>query len=490
MPRITFTGPASVHDGIPPNVQTVTDIESLKAMHGFQSNDLLCVDYIDEELVEKLQLAGGRIRFYFDEPTQKLRVSTSYGVSSNPEKEDIQLLQNETENQWKEGIGGAAFFRINEHAPSLELARLIAQDDPGSLKDFDTNYICALPENQSEPTKVSWSNDGSPDDFYVDDLKEICESGNPDAQFELASVLFKDELYPGDLETAMKLTTDAAEQGHDGALVALSQIYFDGNEFTKQDKPKGEQCLRKAISLGSPFAMAVLADELKEGVHVEQNIDEAIQLLTASAEHGFVPAMAELGDYYEFGIGVERNLEKALELYQSALENGFEPVQPAVDRVLGQLNKQGGLFGKIGSMFSSLYGKTTEEIGVEEAVVMVQRDDPEMKAAVLQAQSSLDEFAEAIKNPMPDHSYSVKVRMEEHGEVEFIWLSNVNYDAGYFKGIVDNDPQFMEHVKLGDEHKAHANEVHDWLIVDGDGGLRGGYTVQLLQRRHAEASGE
>lgn len=120
---------------------------------------------------------------------------------------------------------------------------------------------------------------------------------------------------------------------------------------------------------------------------------------------------------------------------------------------------------------------------VDDPVVMVDADDAEMRAAEQVARDNLDEFIGALKNPAPgQESFAVKVKFVDGDDVEFMWLNELRIEKGNFVGVVNNDPQLVANVAIGDQRTVTPEEVTDWLFID-NGKMRGGYTVDVLMRR-------
>ncbi len=106
-----------------------------------------------------------------------------------------------------------------------------------------------------------------------------------------------------------------------------------------------------------------------------------------------------------------------------------------------------------------------------------------MNAAIREAQRTLGEFEQRLAAPTPAQSAaSLKVRFEEGGHVEHIWLDAVRWLDGEFEGEIGNTPEHIRHLKLGDKVKARAADISDWMVIDGDR-LIGGYSVRLLRKR-------
>ncbi|MEM7457083.1 MAG: DUF2314 domain-containing protein [Planctomycetota bacterium] len=482
MPSITFSAPARVLTGDPRQNAAVSDTNCLRRLHGIHSGDELCVDYIDQEFVQRLGLDNGRVRFVFDEQSCSLRVTTTYDISGIPAREDLERLRLETINQWNGGAGVAVFSFMEEEAPAVMIVLAMIDHDPGT-NDFPEFCVdpTQLPETKLE---VRFSESGTSADPLLKDLRHAAKAGNIDALAELGQMLANGVLTKGREKEGIKLLVKAADAKNDRGLVYLGHQFLTG-EVVGCDPVKGEALIQRAIDQGSVMAMVFLGDACKEGRGVAKQPQRAIALLTAASRGGNPVALAELGDCYEFGLGVPVNLPEALKCYEAALDAGFDPVEPARDRVKAQIKRPaGGFLGGIFRSVTSLFGMGEIDSAVEDGTLrMVESDDPEMKEAVARAQSTLDQFAVELQNLSPGHSAALKVKFEEGRNVEYMWLTDVRFQDGYFYGEVNNDPQFVKNVNFGDTRKAHPNEVNDWMISDPSGGFRGGFTVEVVMRR-------
>jgi len=110
--------------------------------------------------------------------------------------------------------------------------------------------------------------------------------------------------------------------------------------------------------------------------------------------------------------------------------------------------------------------------------------DPELTKAVRQAQDTLYIFRQEFLFPKTSYEYmSVKVRFTSIEGVEDIWTNPIDIDGNMF--II----QMLEGVTI--ELKAHpdrylevpAEHVIDWMILDEDGTVYGGYTLRLDYER-------
>lgn len=117
------------------------------------------------------------------------------------------------------------------------------------------------------------------------------------------------------------------------------------------------------------------------------------------------------------------------------------------------------------------------------AVIYVENDDPEMQAAISKARETVDEFIAALDDPQASGTgFSVKLLVEDGEHGEHMWVLPVRYEEGRFYGRVNNNPDRVTTVKIGDEVDVAASEITDWMYVE-DGKLHGGYSIRLLRER-------
>ena len=110
--------------------------------------------------------------------------------------------------------------------------------------------------------------------------------------------------------------------------------------------------------------------------------------------------------------------------------------------------------------------------------------DAELTAAVRKAQDTLYVFRREFFFPKPSYEYmSIKVRFSNKNGIEDIWTYPIDVDGNMY--IV----QMVEGVTI--ELKTHpdryveipAEDVIDWMILDEDGTVFGGYTLRLDYER-------
>lgn len=110
--------------------------------------------------------------------------------------------------------------------------------------------------------------------------------------------------------------------------------------------------------------------------------------------------------------------------------------------------------------------------------------DPEFTAAVGQAHETIDIVLKALLSPKPSYTFvGVKVRFSGEGTFEDMWTEPVDYYNEVFT------VQMVEGVTL--QHGLHPErlvlvpmkDILDWMILEEDGRVIGGYTIRLAYER-------
>jgi uncharacterized protein YegJ (DUF2314 family) len=110
--------------------------------------------------------------------------------------------------------------------------------------------------------------------------------------------------------------------------------------------------------------------------------------------------------------------------------------------------------------------------------------DEEMTVAVKQAQDTLYILRQAMLAPKPSYKFlSVKVRFGSNGDIEDMWTEPIDFSDNKYT------VRMVEGVTL--ELGAHpdrlvevaSNDVLDWMILEKDGSVFGGYTLRIEYQR-------
>jgi uncharacterized protein YegJ (DUF2314 family) len=124
--------------------------------------------------------------------------------------------------------------------------------------------------------------------------------------------------------------------------------------------------------------------------------------------------------------------------------------------------------------------------------IAVPSDDPDMAAAMRKARATLPEFLALARSPRATMSkFAVKVAVRDKGAVEYFWISPFVQRDARFSGEINNSPETVKNVKLGDTITFAEAEIVDWLYLEGTQ-MKGNYTACVLfkqaPREEAEAA--
>jgi uncharacterized protein YegJ (DUF2314 family) len=120
-------------------------------------------------------------------------------------------------------------------------------------------------------------------------------------------------------------------------------------------------------------------------------------------------------------------------------------------------------------------------------VVYLEDDDPKMAAAIKKARSTADKFIAALAAPKPGQvGFSVKLAITEGDHTEHMWITPVRYKDGKFYGQINNDPDQVKTVKIGDQVDVAKAKISDWMYLE-KGKLIGGYTIRALRDSQSPA---
>lgn len=119
---------------------------------------------------------------------------------------------------------------------------------------------------------------------------------------------------------------------------------------------------------------------------------------------------------------------------------------------------------------------------VEPEVLLVQPEDAGMNAAIENAKKTFQtNFHPALISKNPDFSnFAIKQRFDTQEGGEHIWIGDIVFDNGKYRGIVQNKPVNPLDIKLGDEIVVNLDNLSDWMYYDKNV-VKGAYTVKVLR---------
>jgi uncharacterized protein YegJ (DUF2314 family) len=115
-------------------------------------------------------------------------------------------------------------------------------------------------------------------------------------------------------------------------------------------------------------------------------------------------------------------------------------------------------------------------------VINVEDNDPEMMAAIDKGRQTLTNFWQALENPQQGETkFALKVRIEDENGTEYFWASGIERKSGKIRGTIDNDPNIVKNVKIGQRIDILQTNIADWLYMR-DGKMMGNYTLRALYK--------
>ena len=106
--------------------------------------------------------------------------------------------------------------------------------------------------------------------------------------------------------------------------------------------------------------------------------------------------------------------------------------------------------------------------------------DEEFDTAVEEAHGTLSTLRQALLSPRESYIFvGLKVRFTGEGQYEDIWTEPVDYFDGYFTTRMIDGVLLNPNLNTDRLVTVPMNKVLDWVIVEEDGNLIGGYTIRL-----------
>ena len=126
-------------------------------------------------------------------------------------------------------------------------------------------------------------------------------------------------------------------------------------------------------------------------------------------------------------------------------------------------------------------GRGVTRMEGDASMYTVNDDDMQLEHAVKHARRTVGQFITALRNPPPNsRDFQVKkLFVAKDGTAEHIWMADVKFNGNRFVGVVDNHPNKIPGLKIGDRVSVNPDEITDWSYVQ-NGQLIGGYTIRVL----------
>lgn len=114
----------------------------------------------------------------------------------------------------------------------------------------------------------------------------------------------------------------------------------------------------------------------------------------------------------------------------------------------------------------SAWSETLVDKAKNDSSVEMGDDEPAMQKAMQQARAGLDDFLKKVGAPPRDtEEFSVKVRVSDGGNEEFLWVSDLKGQGELWSGRINNIPMIRS-VKKGQSYSFAKSEIVDWTYRD------------------------
>ncbi|HMP80458.1 MAG TPA: DUF2314 domain-containing protein, partial [Pirellulaceae bacterium] len=92
------------------------------------------------------------------------------------------------------------------------------------------------------------------------------------------------------------------------------------------------------------------------------------------------------------------------------------------------------------------------------------------------------EFAEAFAKRKANEDFLVKMQFTDETQSEFMWITVEQIENEVIKGKLENQPMFIDNLKVGDTVQVPLRDLNDWVMVR-NGEMVGGFTIKVLEKK-------
>jgi len=118
--------------------------------------------------------------------------------------------------------------------------------------------------------------------------------------------------------------------------------------------------------------------------------------------------------------------------------------------------------------------------GSKDEAIAIAEDDAAMNAVILEARETLDDFVARLQNPQPtDRDFALKVEITDENGTEHFWANEVRVTGDGFTAVINNDPNIVKSVDLGERVSVGRDMVSDWMYRDNEV-MIGNHTLRVL----------
>lgn len=156
------------------------------------------------------------------------------------------------------------------------------------------------------------------------------ESHDDKLQYRIGQILYTGIGTKKDIPAAISYLEKSAKIGNVNAQYLLGKLWL---ETGTGDPLKAVAWIEKAADGGNASAQYALAKLYHDGIHVDKDIQKALELFTLSAEQKNEYAAYQLGKVYLSGEDVPKNVEAAIRWLTASAEQGNQFAQYALGKL-------------------------------------------------------------------------------------------------------------------------------------------------------------
>lgn len=79
-------------------------------------------------------------------------------------------------------------------------------------------------------------------------------------------------------------------------------------------------------------------------------------------------------------------------------------------------------------------------------------------------------------------NFTVKAPVSAGGNTEFIWISVTCIEGDKVYGELGNEPANLGSLRMGSKVSVQVADVMDWVFVDPKHGMKGGFSIEAVQK--------
>jgi uncharacterized protein YegJ (DUF2314 family) len=114
------------------------------------------------------------------------------------------------------------------------------------------------------------------------------------------------------------------------------------------------------------------------------------------------------------------------------------------------------------------------------AVMLIDRENPDMQVAIRKARREVDDFLIALTNPRSSQQdFAVKAAFADGDLIEHMWLVDLKFEHGLLLGKLANQPELVSGFEKEGLYAVTPEEITDWYYYEEDQ-LVGGYSLDVL----------